>query len=212
MTKTLKIAGFSLAAGAAALIALSAPAIARGQFGGDGAMGMRGPMGGPGGGLFAVQFSDLDADGDGLVTEAELTARAEALAADRLAGIDTDGDGAVSAAEIEAGVLARIEERVGNRMGKGQRAGDPAERAATMAARMLEARDADGDGVLSGDELSPGADVAALIDRFDTDDDNAWSAEEFAQVGFGKGGFGDRGGKGDRGGRGDRGDRGGKSR
>ena len=51
-----------------------------------------------------------------------------------------------------------------------------------MVERMLSARDADGDGVLSGAELSPAADIAALIDRFDTDDDNAWSEEEFAQA------------------------------
>lgn len=192
MKNMYRIAGFGLAAGAAVMIAVASPASARGQMGGEQAMG--GMMGGQRAGIFALQFSDLDTDGDGLVTEAELTARAEGLAAERLAGVDADGDGAVTAAEIEALILARIGERAGGRMGPGgARAVDPAERAATMAERMIAARDTDDDGALSGAELSPAAEIGALIDRFDTDDDNAWSAEEFAQVSMGRGGFGGRG-------------------
>ncbi len=211
MKNAMKIAGFGLAAGAAVMIAFAAPATARGPiggFGGDRAMG--GAMGPGARGVFAVQFADLDTDGDGKITEAELTARAETLAADRLAGVDADSDGVVTAEELEAQILAQIGERrqdgVGQRQGR--QAADPATMAKTMVARMLAARDANEDGVLSGEELSPAADIAALIDRFDSDDDNAWSKEEFAQVSAGKGGFGDRG----RDGRGSKGDRGGKRR
>ncbi len=182
MTHAYKIAGFGLAAGAAVMLALTAPAVARGPMGAGGAGGA---------GLFAAQFTDLDADADGQITEAELVARAELLAAERHAEVDADGDGTVTAEELEARILARIEDRMQSRMGQGRRAGDPAEMAATMVERMLSARDANEDGVLSGEELSPAADMARLIDRFDTDDDNAWSEEEFAQISARRAGFGE---------------------
>lgn len=203
MRKAMKIAAFGLAAGAAVMVAGTAPVLARGGFGpGDGDA-----LTGRGGGIFAIQFADLDTDGDGKITEAELTARAEALVAGRLAEVDTDGDGMVTAAEIEAQALARIEARGAMRPG----AMDPAQMAKTMAERMIAARDTDGDGQLSGAELSPELDVATLVDRFDTDDDNAWSAEEFASVQTmgerARGGFD---GHGDRAGKGGHGDRGGR--
>ena len=193
MKNVYKIAGLGLAAGAAVMIAFTAPATARGPAGGFGGHnGMGGAMGPGAGGVFSVQFTDLDTDGDGLITEAELTARAQTLAAARLTDVDADGDGTVTAAEIEAQILARIGTRGQARMGKGDRQSrqmaDPAEMAKVMVERMLSARDANEDGVLSGDELSPAADIAALIDRFDSDDDNAWSEEEFAQITKGRGG------------------------
>lgn len=164
-------------------------------------------MGASRGGLFTVRFSDLDTDGDGRITEAELVARADALVADRLAQVDADGDGAVTADEIEARLLAWFGDRAGPREGvEGGRKGpgaemrDPAARAAAIAERMIGASDADGDGVLSGAEMSPAGRVAALIDRFDTDDDNAWDAEEFARAVPDRGGEGRRG-HGPRGGR-----------
>lgn len=198
MKHAYKIAGFGLAAGAAVMLAFTAPATARGPaggFGGDRMFG--GAMGPDGQGLFSVQFADLDSDGDGLVTEAELTARANGLLAARLAEVDTDGDGQVTAEELKAQILARIGDRtsvagrVGDRMGR--QAPAPETMAQTMVERMMSMRDTDGDGVLSGGELSSAAEIAALVDRFDTDDDNAWSAEEFAKVSFGRAGFGARG-------------------
>lgn len=189
MKHSYRIAGFGLAAGAAAMIALAAPATARGPAGGfGGALG--GAMGPGGPELFTLQFADLDSDGDGRITEAELTARADGLVAARLAGVDSDGDGSVTTEELTEALKAQIQARagaVGDRMGR--QAKDPAAMAQTMAARMMARRDADTDGVLSGDELSPAADIAALVDRFDKDDDNAWDAEEFAAVTRGRGGF-----------------------
>lgn len=211
MKNAYRIAGLGLAAGAAVMIALTAPASARGPaggFGGDRAMdGAIGGAMGPGArGVLSVQFTDLDTDGDGVITEAELTARAQALAADRWAEVDTDGDGTVTVEELEAQILAAIADRAQGRMIPGgeqrraQRGMDPAERAKAMAERILSARDADEDGLLSAEELSPAANIAALVDRFDTDDDNAWSEDEFDQVTMGKGGFGpgDRESRGDR--------------
>ena len=98
---------------------------------------------------------------------------------------------------IAAQISARIAERSQGVFGQRQRPGRAIDPAA-VAERMIAARDSNADGVLSGGELAPGADLAALIDRFDTDDDNAWSEAEFAQVNFGKGDRGDRGGRGDR--------------
>jgi len=204
MKNAFKIAGFGLAAGAAAMIAFAVPATARGPMSGFGAdRPMIGAMGGDArGGVLAVQFTDLDTDGDGRISEAELAARAQTLAAERLAEVDADGDGTVTAEELEAQILARIGERTQGRYGTGRRAVDPAEMANTIVERLLSVRDADKDGVLSGAELSPAADIAVLIDRFDTDDDNSWSEEEFAQVTARKAGFdkGDRDGRGGRGG------------
>jgi len=194
MKHAYKIAGLGLAAGAAVMIAVAAPAVARGPaggFGGDGPFGAA--PGADSRGLFTLQFADLDTDGDGLITEAELSARTATLAAERLAEVDADGDGTVTAEELKAQIVARIGARIGDRVGAragvGRQAPDPAAMADTMVARLLAARDSNEDGVLSGDELSPAADIAALVDRFDTDDDNAWSAEEFAQVSGGRGGF-----------------------
>lgn len=209
MRNAMKIAAFGLAAGAAVMVATSAPVLARGA-GGTGPWDSQGLVG-PDGGVFAIQFTDLDTDGDGKITEAELSARADALLAERLAEVDTDGDGAVSAAEIAAQALARIEARVDGR-DTGRRMADPAEVAKTIAERMIAARDTDGDGVLSGEELMPGTGIATLVDRFDTDDDNAISQAEYdtakqdMQDRFAnrdnRGGWGDRGkgGPGPRGG------------
>lgn len=199
MKNATKIAGFGLAAGAAMMLALSTPALARGPQGADGSrLGLM--PGGPTGGLFTLQFADLDVDGDGKITEAELKARAEALVAARLAEVDGDGDGTVTVDELKARILAGIEARAGGRA-LGARAADPATMASTMAERMIAARDSDDDGALSGEELSPVFDIAALIDRFDTDDDNAWSKAEFDASRIAGRRDGMRGGRSDRGAR-----------
>ncbi len=175
MKNVIGSAALGLAAGAV-MLTVSAPAMG---FGGKGPMGRPGGMGfaGPLGGVFEVQFGDLDADGDGRITEAELLARAEARVAGMVAEVDTDGDGRVSAEELAAAFKDRGRHRFG-RGWQGEHA-DPAAIAAKRAGRMISARDTNGDGVLSGDELVPAEGVAALIDRFDTDDDNAWSEGEF---------------------------------
>ncbi len=103
-------------------------------------------------------FATLDANGDGTVTQQELVAHREA----RFAESDTNGDGALSIEELTAASR---------------------EKAAERAARMLEQRDANGDGLLQQAELAPGSDrMERMFDRIDANDDGAISAEEFEEI------------------------------
>jgi Ca2+-binding EF-hand superfamily protein len=198
MKHAFKIAGLGLLLGTAVTLA-AAPASARGPIGG----GMAGPGGfGARGGLFATDFAELDVNGDGLITEEDLLARAEA----RFAEVDADGSGALDASELAAGAQARVEARMQNE-NRRPRGFDLETVGTRMAERMIEARDSDDDGVLSLAELGPDKGFGRVIDRFDTDDDNAISQAEFdaAKAEIGErhargGGHGMRGGHGPQGG------------
>ncbi|MDJ1007922.1 MAG: calcium-binding protein [Paracoccaceae bacterium] len=82
-----------------------------------------------------ARFGELDADGDGAVTEVEFRARAvaeaDARAAERFAALDADGDGTLSRDVFE------LRARGGSR----------------MMARLIERFDADGDDGLSAEEF-----------------------------------------------------------
>lgn len=121
-----------------------------------------------------ASFEELDLNADGFVTLDEL----EAAQQTRFDTADTDGDGVLSEAEL----AVQIQER-------------GAERAERMARRMLQHLDDNNDGVLSSDEAQR-RDLNRMINRADTDDDNAISAEEFAEANAGRGGDGKRGGRG----------------
>lgn len=113
-----------------------------------------------------INFEQMDANGDGLLTRAEMQAHAQA----RFAAADTDGDGNLSAAEM----AAQAEREVSARMEK-----------------MIERRDENGDGVLSFEEMQPPAKFAdRMFDRLDENEDGALSQEELEKAKFGK-----RGGK-----------------
>jgi EF hand len=170
MKHAFKIAGLGVLLGSAVALA-AGPATARGPMA-DGMAGFGGV--GERGGFLTATFADFDLNGDGQITEDDLTAAAEA----RLAEVDTDASGTLDATELAAAVAARMDERMqGRDIG---RRGMTAEAMATqMAERMIAARDTDKDGVLSLTELGPDTGLGRVIDRFDTDDDNAISQAEF---------------------------------
>lgn len=105
-------------------------------------------------------FEMLDADNDGNLTVAEFRARAM----ERFAEHDLDGDGLLTADEMTQAAAARASER-----------------AASMIARMIENRDADGDGALSAEEMA-GNKGAKIFGKMDADGNGVISAEEFEQA------------------------------
>jgi Ca2+-binding EF-hand superfamily protein len=131
-------------------------AIAAGTIGAGAAL----AKGGPGGHGFKgerMSFEQLDADGSGEVTQAEM----EAAKAARFAAADANGDGVLSAEELAAQASAQITERT---------------------TRMIERFDTDGDGALSQEEMPKprrGGDSAKMFERLDADGSGGISKEEF---------------------------------
>lgn len=112
-----------------------------------------GPAGGP-----RMSFAELDADGDGKITQEEMQGHRAA----RFARADTDGDGNLSRAELEAQAQAQASEHV---------------------TRMIERLDSNKDGQLSLDEMpEPRGDGERFFGRMDADGDRAISEQEFAQM------------------------------
>ncbi|MCK0101912.1 EF-hand domain-containing protein [Pseudohalocynthiibacter sp. F2068] len=102
-------------------------------------------------------FSELDADGDGLVTMEEMVAHREA----RFDSADTNSDGFLSAEEMTAQAQERVARRV---------------------ARMIERHDENGDGQIGKDEMNGHEDRRAhMFERMDSDGDGAISEEEFEE-------------------------------
>ncbi|NIZ10134.1 EF-hand domain-containing protein [Pseudooceanicola sp. HF7] len=115
----------------------------------------------------ALDFSQLDVDGNGELTLEEMQAHGKARAQERFAAADTDGDGKLSEADVAAHMKAMRAER-------------EAQRDARRAKHFLAERDADGDGLLSIDEMAPkGARAEKMFGRVDRDGDGVISAEEF---------------------------------
>ena len=114
-------------------------------------MGRNGPM--------MPSFQELDADQDGKITPSEI----EAFSKLRFETADTNSDGFLSADELEAQTLKRMQER-----------------AKMRSAKMLEKKDANGDGKLSLEEMKQnGKRQAKMFKHMDADNDGAISAQEY---------------------------------
>lgn len=111
-------------------------------------MGMDGPgmmMGGP-----EFDFAALDTDKDGKISKDEMTA----FRAARVAAADANADGKLSVEEIATMQIKAMEKA-----------------AATMATRMVERLDTDGDKMLSAAEMMDRPMPEKLFDRVDTNQD-----------------------------------------
>ncbi len=102
-------------------------------------------------------FQELDANGDGQVTQAEI----EAHRNKRFTDADTDGDGQISLEEMQAAAQTKANER---------------------AAKFFERQDANKDGVLSEDELPKPRRGAKMFERIDADGDGSISEQEYADA------------------------------
>ena len=141
MTKAIRISAIALAL---SLAGVSASAVAQ-EGPGRGDRMARGEK----------MVEQLDTNGDGAVSKAEVDAsRAAAFAA-----ADTNGDGGVSQAEVLAYQEAQR-----------------AERRAAREAEMFARADTNGDGVLGPDEFGPRVD--RMFEALDKDDDGMITAEE----------------------------------
>lgn len=149
MKRTSLIASLAMVA----VLGGSLGAMAHGKDGGMRGKGPRGPM---------IEFSVLDANGDGQITQAELDAQKTA----RFAEIDANGDGNVSAEELLAHAEEKGEERKEGRKEK-------------MAERMIDKLDENDDGLVSAEEFTAKNDRKSMIDRLDENEDGSISEEEF---------------------------------
>lgn len=150
---------------ALAIVGTAGMAVAERGWGGDDRGGhggkhrMEQPMRGP-----IFDFDAVDTNADGKITQEEMAAHAAA----RFATADTNGDGALSADELTAAAEARMAEERKTRAARGVE-------------RMLEHRDANGDGVLSQEEMQP-KEAGRFFERLDRDGDGAVSKEEMAAL------------------------------
>ncbi len=165
-----KTTAIALALGAA-LVATSGTAMA---FGGKGGHGMKGPLGG----IFRMEFTQVDANDDGKITAEDL----QAHGAIRFAQADANSDGELSMDEMkaqrEAMKAKHMAEGGMGKDGKGKEHGE--KRMNRMMEKMFSKRDADGNGTLSMAEMAlPEKKMNRLIEHFDTNEDGSLSEAEF---------------------------------
>ncbi|MCD9148612.1 EF-hand domain-containing protein [Pseudophaeobacter flagellatus] len=110
-----------------------------------------------------VQFEELDSDGNGEITKAEM----EAHKAADFGAADSNGDGKLSAEELQA----RGEERLAKRV-----------------AAMIRHMDQDDDGQLSQAEMSKRGHHGDMFARMDRDDNGSISQDEFGKMRHHRGG------------------------
>lgn len=139
-------------------------------------------------------FGEIDADSNGEITQAELTAHAEA----RFAKADTNGDGLLDKSEMMSARAARGGERSERMLKKYDADGSGAldaeelakaaeDRGGRRGNRMFKRLDANEDGKLSLEEMTARRDPAKMFERLDADGNGTLNAEEFAKArGHGK--------------------------
>ncbi len=145
MILTNKTAGLGLVAVAALMLGTAAIADNMGQMRMGEGMGGHGMGDGP-----VLDLAAIDANKDGKISKDEMTAYREA----RVASIDANKDGKLSAEELTAMHLQEMTDA-----------------AKTMAARMIERLDTDGDSLLSAAELAGRPMPTGIFDRVDTNGD-----------------------------------------
>jgi len=106
-------------------------------------------------------FSTIDADGNGEITQAEITA----FEAAKFAEADTNGDGLLSKEEMLAQVSARFENA-------------PSDRVERRIDRVISHLDENEDGSISLEERQSSERSARMFERLDEDDSGTISAEE----------------------------------
>lgn len=111
-------------------------------------------------------FTQIDANGDGSITQEEV----DAFRADKVSAADTNGDGALSIEEFDT----IYRELTRSRM-----------------VRAFQSLDPDGDGVISNKEMD--SRFGAIVKRMDRDGDGALSVEDRSRRDGHKGGHGNDG-------------------
>ena len=119
------------------------------------------------GAMMLQRFDEVDANKDGMLTEAEV----QAFRAGRFAAADVDGNGSLSAEEMSALQMQQMQDRMAQRTKK-----------------MMQRLDANGDGQLSAEELAKMGDGRGgksksdkgkpMFQRADTDGDGMLSKAE----------------------------------
>ena len=147
-----KTAGFGIMAVAGLMLCTAAIADTMGKdMEGKDIAGKAGNMGPMGHGMMAMpSLADMDADKDGKVSKDEIAAYRKAQAA----AIDTNADGKLSVDELAAMHLKQMTDA-----------------AKTMAQKMVDRMDTDGDGMLSASELVAQPMPTDLFDKLDTNKD-----------------------------------------
>ncbi|MEX0305927.1 MAG: EF-hand domain-containing protein [Ruegeria sp.] len=102
-------------------------------------------------------FQELDTDGNGEVTQAEIAAHRN----QKFTAADTDGDGQLSVDEMQAAAQTKANDRV---------------------TKMFEKHDANADGFLSEDELPKPRRASKMFERIDADGNGSISEQEYADA------------------------------
>jgi Ca2+-binding EF-hand superfamily protein len=159
--------------------------------------------------VLTERFTGADTDGDGLLTQDEMSIAHEQLrqehAAQRFAELDTDKSGLVSVEEFQAAMpsvggrhgnraermFSRLDENNDGSLSEAEMSNPPVGSPGKKPERMFSRLDLDGDGLVSSTEMN--APVVEMFERLDIDGDGVISSEEMNQIPFGHRGGGHHG-------------------